>query len=72
MHPLRFGRELRAHLANAIAQGDDRVEPLRDELVKVLRAVTADVDATPSEDANGIRMKRFRMASSAGGSDDAA
>ena len=72
MHTLRFGRELRAHLANAIAQSDDGVEPLRDELFNVFGAVPADVDATRSQDADGIGMKRLRMASSAGGSDEAA
>ena len=38
-------RELRADLANAVAQRDHRVEPLGAELVEVLGAVGADVDA---------------------------
>ena len=41
----RVRRELRADLADAVAQRDHHVEALRDELVEVLGAVRADVDA---------------------------
>ena len=46
VHELGAGRELGADLSNAVAQRDHRVEPLGDELVEVLGAVRADVDAT--------------------------
>src|SRR5688572_15996311 len=52
VHELRARRELRAHLANAIAERDHLVEALRDELVDVLRAVRADVDVSPLEHTN--------------------
>jgi hypothetical protein len=38
--------ELRADLANSVAQRDHRVEPLRAEFIDVLGAVRADVDPT--------------------------
>ena len=47
MHELRVRRELGTHLADAVAQRDHDVEPLRRELVEVLGAVRADVDAAP-------------------------
>ena len=72
VHTLGPGRELRAHLANAVAQGDDRVEPLSDELVEVLGAIGADVDATLRKDTDRIGMERLRMASSARRADRAA
>src|SRR5258708_39555474 len=45
VHELRVRRELAAHLADAVAQRDHQVEPPREELVEVLAAIRADVDA---------------------------
>ena len=46
VHELRMRRELGTDLADAVAQRDHEVEPLRDELVEVLGPVRADVDPT--------------------------
>ena len=56
------GRELGADLSNAVAEGDHHVEPLSDELVEVLGAVRADVDAPPLKDPHGVGMQRLRVA----------
>ena len=66
---LGSGREVRADLPDAVAQGDHRVEPLRAELVEVLGAVRADVDPVRTKDADGVGMQRLRMAARAGGLD---
>ena len=47
VHELGVGRELRAHLSDAVAEGDHGIEALGGELVEVLGAVGADVDAPP-------------------------
>ncbi len=61
--------ERRAHLANPVAQGDDRVEPFADEFVDVLAAVQADVDPALAHHAHRIRMERLGMTPGAVGID---
>ena len=48
----------RADLANAVTQGDHRVESLRAELVEVLRSSLADVEPVGPQDADGVGMER--------------
>ena len=69
VHELGAVRELGADLPNAVAQRDHRVEPLGDELVEVLGAVGADVDAPFLQDADRVRVQRLGMAPRAGGVD---
>ena len=71
VHELRVRRELRAHLADAVAQRDHLVEALGDELVEVLGAVRADVDATRPQHADRVRVQRLRVAAGAAGLDRA-
>src|SRR5262249_7852777 len=58
----RLGREFGTDLSDAVAQGDHHVEALRDELVQVLGAIPADVDAALAQYSNRVRMQRFGVA----------
>ena len=68
---LGLRRELGADLADAVAQRDHHVEALRDELVEVLGAVAADVDAALAHHAHRVGMQRLRVAAGADGLDRA-
>src|SRR5438876_1188816 len=69
VHELRVGRELGADLSDAVAQRDHEVEPHCEELVEVLGAVRADIDAPFAHDPDRVRMQRFGMAPTANGFD---
>ena len=65
VHEVGVRRELGADLADPVAQRDHDVEALRDELVEVLGAVRADVDAALLHHPHRVGMQRLRMAARA-------
>ena len=63
---LRMAGELRADLADPVAQRDHVAEPLPGELLQVLGPAPADVDAVLAHDPHRLRMQRLGTAARAG------
>src|SRR5487761_88769 len=65
VHRLMLARELRAYLADAVAQRDDVVERLARELVQVLGPPARDVDASLGHGPDRVRVDALGMTSCA-------